>query len=125
MTTVTINDAKIQFWASKEAYLEFKKQWAKLAKEKKITSTMIIFYNIVRGKQFSNGFTPITNPIKIANGADKNLAFKQALSNLRYTIQPPHKYAEASRGEFIEMFEGTIDNELMEKIKVHLKELGI
>src|SRR5690349_6478244 len=67
---------------AKEPYLVFKKQWSKLANEKKLTSTMMLFYNLARGKDYFNGFTAITNAVKLANGQKKDKALNGALSAL-------------------------------------------
>lgn len=109
-------NAKTQFWASKEAYLAFKKQWAKLAQEKKISSRDILFYNIVRGKKMRNGFTPITKEVKLNNGAKPEQAFEWATYSLRYLLKPPHKYAQESLNKFIESFEGTIDAQFIARL---------
>lgn len=102
---------------NKEKYLAFKKQWSKLANEKKLTSMMMVFYNVVRGIEYFNGFTRITNPIKLENGMKPNGALTRALSDLDYIYFPEkNKFAEAARAEFIKMFEGTIDDEFMTKV---------
>jgi len=59
------------FIISKDQYLEVIKAWRET---KHHTASEHIIYNILRGYPSSRGFTPITNKIKLANGAQADLA---------------------------------------------------
>lgn len=78
-----------QFITSKEEFLFIQKAFKEKARTKQITSTDILLYNIIRGKNVDRGFTPITNPKKLEggekayNGMRKLFECKQ---NLRWTI---------------------------------------
>ena len=54
------------------------KQWRKFVATNNPTSTQMLARNIVLGKPAKNGFTPITNATKLANGMDPFLGFQQA-----------------------------------------------
>lgn len=86
MKPITIENAKTIFFASKEAYLNFKKTWAEKAQKKEISSSDIILYNLLRGKPSTNGFTPITNKIKLANGCSEDGAYPVALWSIKSTL---------------------------------------
>jgi hypothetical protein len=101
---------------SKEQYLKFKKQWAKLAKAKNLTSSMVIFYNVARGLAYFNGFTPITNKVKLDNGMKRNAGLDRALYVMNHVCKPQNALGETDRKAFIEMFEGTINDEFVTKV---------
>lgn len=109
----------------KEKYLAFRKQWSKLASEKKLTGTMMVFYNLARGKEYMRGFTPVTNQIKLANGMDKDLGLNNALDMLDYLCLPPHKQAEEMRSDFVKLFEGTIDDEFVTTVANYMGTAGV
>jgi hypothetical protein len=137
METIMENQVitKTCLFSTREEYLNFKAAWAKLAKEKKISSSMILFYNIVRGKEVSRGFTDIRNPNKLANGARPDLAFVNALNDFsgmyhclyqyKFVGWPPKFERTIWNGdklvEFIKQFNGTVTLELMSKIKESVK----
>lgn len=56
------------FICSKEAFLFIQQAFKEKARNKQITAEDILLYNIVRGKDMDRGFTPVTNPNKLANG---------------------------------------------------------
>lgn len=113
MDIIQIENAKTKFFLSKEQYLEFKKAWAKLAKEKKITTEHVVLYNLLRGKLSNNGFTPITNPNKIANGARVDAAYQEALYVVRRNVSClttgiGASWVKKEAGEFVGTLSGTI-----------------
>lgn len=105
---------------SKEKYLAFRQQWSKLANEKKLTSTMMVFYNIVRGIPAELGFTSITNKVKLENGARADAAYQIAIMSVKYICVPKNEYAEKERVAFIALFEGTVNDEFITKIANYL-----
>jgi hypothetical protein len=86
MKLITIENAKTQFFASKEAYLSFKKAWAEKAQRKDVNSADIILYNLLRGKPSTNGFTPVTNKVKLANGHSEEGAYPAALYEFKSSL---------------------------------------
>lgn len=115
---VTVRRQPTNLFDSKEQYLAFKAQWAKLATDKKLTSTMMLFYNLVRGKRFKRGFTSVTNKIKLANGHKPEAAYSSALASVRYFCIPKNAYAEKERTEMLTMF--NINDEFMTKVSNYL-----
>jgi hypothetical protein len=111
---------KNHLFTTKEEYLNFKTAWSKLAKEKKITTTMILFYNVVRGKKFKRGFTPVTNQNKLSNGAKPDQAFNEALWTVRRLAQGLNKWVLADREQFISQFGGTVSPELMNTLDQYI-----
>jgi hypothetical protein len=109
-----------QFFLSKEAYLKFKAAWADLAQKKKVTSTDILFYNIIRGKKFRRGFTPITKATKLSNGASPDQAFTGALSSLRYLARTDTKWSLQNRQEFLKRFNETLPVEVLNDLSVYV-----
>jgi hypothetical protein len=116
---------KTHLFNTKEEYLAFRAAWAKLAKEKKISSTMILFYNIIRGKQNRRGFSPITKPSKLENGARADQAYRTAFNSLlslatayKYEFKgwPPVFDKKIWQGQyitdFINQFEGTLSEDV-------------
>ncbi len=72
MTTNKIENAKTLLFTDKEQYLRFKKLWAHATKTEYLTAKHHMLYNIVRGHDTNRGFTFVTKPSKLANGARIN-----------------------------------------------------
>jgi hypothetical protein len=71
---------------TKEQFLTFRAAYKQLARDKKVTGSDIILYNMVRGFHTKRGFSTITNPVKLANGSDPHLGFHQCAYILRYQM---------------------------------------
>lgn len=56
-------------FTSKEQYMKFREAFKKIAREKKVTGIHMVLLNVARFKDPFNGFSPITNPKKIASTA--------------------------------------------------------
>jgi len=69
---------------NKEQYLKLKKGWKE---QQSHSASEMIAYNILRGFDPKRGFTPKTNPIKLANGAEEWQAFGQARAILQYELK--------------------------------------
>lgn len=76
---MTINN----IFSSKEHYLNFRAAWAKAANDGHLTAAHHVLFNLVTGKPFYNGFTPVTNSNKLSNGAYLNLSLYDAARTLR------------------------------------------
>ncbi len=75
----------MNFVINKDQYLATKFAW-----KKKVGSTPseLVFYNLIRGFPLNRGFTPVTNAIKLANGASPMWAFELALHELKALLRP-------------------------------------
>lgn len=67
-STQPVDITPSQFILSDEEFLSFKEVFKARAHAKQIAATDILLYNIVRGKKMDRGFTPVTNPNKLAGG---------------------------------------------------------
>lgn len=66
---------------SREQFTQARALFKQAARDKKLTAASICAWSVLRGFDASRGFTPVTNPIKLANGADPMGAFYAARSN--------------------------------------------
>lgn len=71
-SSVTLTPAEAQARTSVKAWRRH------LAEGLKPTATDHLIYNLLRQKPAENGFTPITNKVKLANGQTSNQALTQA-----------------------------------------------
>lgn len=72
---------------NKEQFKQFRTAYKTLARERKLTPADIIVYNLIRGLPANRGFTAITNPTKLANGAQEWGSFIAAKGNLQYRFK--------------------------------------
>lgn len=90
-----------QFIVSKEEFLFIQKAFKEKAHNKTLTAEDILLYNIIRGKDIDRGFTPVTNPTKLANGEG---AYKgqrrlfESKSHLRWIL---NAFCKGSPGPFV------------------------
>ena len=92
----------------KEHYLAFRAAWAKNVNDGsfQLTGAHHMLYNILRGRAFDKGFTPITRQTKLQNGYHINHGLYRAAQDLRYP------------SNWLSVFEGTVTKEMVENIKV-------
>lgn len=91
------------FFSTREAYLAFKNAWSKYVNTtRKVPNYMFILYNILRDKEPSRGFTPISNKRKIANG---HKPYNEAFYKLRW---PLIYIANRTPETLLDPFSGTI-----------------
>jgi hypothetical protein len=79
-----------QFISSRQEFEFFKQAFKEKARNKQITAEDILLYNIIRGKDLDRGFTPVTNPTKLANGEDAYSGMRRLVEskrNLRWTLE--------------------------------------
>lgn len=72
---------------SRDQFQSFRTYFRTCAADRQLEPTDMLLYNMIRGLPLDRGFSPITNPIKIANGAAPYLSFEQAKSTLRWTLK--------------------------------------
>lgn len=80
------------FFSSREQFAAFRTAFRNLANARSITPRDMMIYNIARSLPKERGFTPITNPIKLANGANPTHSLEQAISDLKWTIKRDPAY---------------------------------
>lgn len=81
----------ISYTLSKQEFLQFQSAFKARAKTGSNSSADMVLYNIVRGKSAKHGFTPITNQIKINNGASEWSGFNQAKLYASFRLNGPKK----------------------------------
>lgn len=69
---------------NKEQYLAAKAEWKS---NKNRDAVDHIIYNAIRGFDIKRGFTGITNPTKLGNGAEEWAGFKNALNEARWQFR--------------------------------------
>ena len=61
-----------KFFANENGYDEMRRRWASMTNDKEtrktLTSSDYAMYAVLRGKNLSKVFSPVKNPIKLANG---------------------------------------------------------
>lgn len=124
-----IADAKTRYFNDQQHYQDFRKSWAravnsvncKATKNKFygnkesgwLTNSHMLLYAILRGKDASSAFTPVTNETKLQNGTYVNRGMYEAYYGL-WRLSLKH---QADRiPEFLTPFNGTIDPEVLLKV---------
>lgn len=102
-----------EFVITREQFLTFRDAYKELAHRKQVTAKDIVLYNVVRGLPNDRGFTSITNPVKIANGLQKDHGFKDALDSARF-------YASRRTSELSKRFNNFTNDEGFVKISLKL-----
>lgn len=72
---------------NKEQFAEFRTAFKARAKNRTLSPSDMIVYNLIRGLPANRGFTAISNPTKLANGAQQWAGFNAARSNLQYQLK--------------------------------------
>lgn len=67
---------------SRETFLAFRNRFHSLAKQRALTPSEVVLHNIIRQLPADRGFTAVTNPVKLANGAASTHAFITAKAAL-------------------------------------------
>lgn len=71
------------FYTEFNSFELLEQTWKTQVKEGfKPTSTDLLYYAVLRGKDYRKAFTPITRKIELENGAVANGALRQAITNL-------------------------------------------
>jgi uncharacterized protein YhfF len=123
----------MNFIIDTEQYLKAKAAWSKRQDH---SSAEMIIYNILRGFDATRGFTPISNPRKLANGMTPMLHFMQNSYACRLMIAPlvhnrwvndeQHKQnVERQKKAFEAIYGLELSDELREKILTGLKAAGL
>jgi len=91
----------------KEHYLAFRAAWAKSVNDKdvKITAAHHMVYNILRGKDFDTGFSPVIRTTKLQNGFYINQGVYQASREVNWE-------------SLLKVFDGTATSEMVHAAKM-------
>lgn len=74
---------------SVDDYRVFRAEWKALAHAKALTAAHMAAYALLTGRSLEAAFSPITNPVKLANGQVARGALQSALACLRYAKTLP------------------------------------
>lgn len=78
-----------QFFTHQDGYQELVAHWGRLTADKEARRTLSashhLLYLILRGRDISRAFTPVTNERKLANGATPYGGYRAARSNVLST----------------------------------------
>lgn len=98
----------------KQHYLDFRARWSKLCSptpypgRPELTPTHYLVYAALRGRDWRRGFTPITNPHKLANGGRDDQGWVHALRALHSTW---------SEKWIISVFDGLVTSEMLARVR--------
>jgi len=87
----------MEYIFSKQEFLSIKESFKKA--EIKSAHDYII-YNVIRGVASDKGFTPLTNPIKLANGAQSNYNYP-SIGNARWSLKHRPEYIRKIFGDLL------------------------
>ena len=76
----------MKFIITKPEYLNVKRAWKAIPTGQQ-TACSAIIYNALRGFDCNRGFSPVTNPNKLANGYAPMYAYKKSLRLAQYQIR--------------------------------------
>lgn len=89
-------ETPVSYPLSKEHFLEARALFKKAAHAKRLSAASICAWHILSGQDAKKGFTPITNPVKLANGAHPMGAYHNALGGAsRLSLAALEPWAEA------------------------------
>lgn len=104
----------------KEHYLVFRSFWAQSvnAREIEITGAHHMLYNILRGRDYDKGFTPVTRTSKLQNDFIINQGLMDAYRTAERIIQHAKQYGdEPARGtemeKFLRVFDGSVTPQML------------
>lgn len=111
-------------FSNKEAVQAFRRQWATLARNpdtrKLLTATAHALRASLLGKPLERQFSPVTNPVKLANGMSPWLSLEKSLQGLRVYRYPRHREApcvSTETGKLLEILAGTVSIQHLEAIE--------
>jgi hypothetical protein len=113
------------YFENKDQYIAFRNAWKQAshsAREKGwIQAAHHVLLNVLRGRSVDNGFTPITNKNKLANGAYINHGLYFAVSDLKRMIQSAQSdklsdWQKSRLEDFLAPFNGTVTVEMLAKV---------
>lgn len=96
---------------SKEHYQAFRKAWSDAVNsdDTDVTAAHFILYNILRGRSYDKGFTPVTRPTKLRNGFYINHGLYHAFQELKWRLK---------NESFLDVFGGTVDADMISKLEL-------
>lgn len=108
-----------RFFATEGGYDEMRRRWAAAVKDKEIRKTLTsshhALYTILSGKSLGKAFTPITNQVKLDNGATPFGGASYALSHMwSYDLSTRKNVA---RPEVWSMFKDLLSEDAAELVR--------
>lgn len=92
LNTATAFRSERQFNFDEAHFALIKAAWKKAAQEKRLNSASLAAWALIRGVDPKKGFTPITNPSKLANGQSEWEAYETAMHSCsrlsRHALSP-------------------------------------
>jgi hypothetical protein len=108
-----------KYFETKEQYLTFRNAWAKAAQSKTLTAAHFMLYNIIRGKDPQDGFTPFQRRSKFDGMGMFNLGAVMANQELRrMQSRIGSKYGHEWAVRFVEPFGDAFTLEDLKKIEI-------
>ncbi len=97
----------------KQHYIDFRARWSKLCstdtgRGRLLSPTHYLVYAALRGRDWRRGFTPITNPKKLANGGRDNQGWVHALREI---------HSSYSEGGILAVFDGQVTKEMLAQVR--------
>jgi hypothetical protein len=120
MTTTT--EVKKDYILNREEFVAYIAVWKEMTNSKtrdSIGPELHMLHNILRNLPAERGFTPITNPVKLANGREADRAFATAKTYLNWVISRKYTGAQAYN-DLKTLFKGTLTDDTLAKVKEKL-----
>jgi hypothetical protein len=117
-------DTNIKAFETKEQYVEFREAFRKLAREKKVNSKIMLIFHTIRGKGPYFGFTPITNPIKLASNCDGKPWFNHEIriNAIKTMITSPSSWSIREQSEINTLLGGKITENAWKFLAKHIND---
>ncbi len=116
MDKLPLNGWKANF-KDKQHYIDFRARWSKLcyttadSDRPQLSPTHYLVYSALRGRDWRRGFTPVTNPKKLANGGRDDQGWVHALQKV---------HSSWYEGSTIDVFDGLVTKEMLAKVRAVL-----
>lgn len=137
------------YFETKEQYLTFRKAWADATNDPRAKKTLVevknrqggidrvrksgwltashqMLYNILRGRSFDTGFTPVTNATKLRNGAYLNYSLVMSrmflnrhINDAKKAVKDGDVFGSDSLQKFLEPFDGTVTIQMLAAVLRH------
>lgn len=111
---------------TKENYLAFRAHWKKAMNDEKLkhqmTSAHHALYTLLRDKDLNKAFTPITNKVKLANGAAANYGLDNALQNIDIEckrIGSTNEWHQKWLNDFLAPFNDTVTKDMLKAVHLY------
>ena len=107
---------------SHDLFLQAKVCWKAAAARKELTSDALAAWAIIRSADPKKGFCAITNPVKLANGAQPWAAYEQSMrscAGLTRSALAPWEAMLTAQGSILKGYQWTGSHPLLQAISAH------